>query len=143
MMLLAKYLWKKSWPGMRLAKQTKQIQKHSTTRRLWPLWLGTKKSTALATPQTLQRLRKAIRNKRRGILTFEVVLIHYNDPPHTDGVTKCLLWFFPWDIFDHPAHIPNLAPSDSSVSWTEGAAERAGVPEVKSFKTPSIPISRH
>lgn len=62
--------------------------------------------------ETLRRLRRAIQNKRRGMLTSGIVLIHDNARPHTAAVTQRLLQHFQWEIFDHPAYSPDLAPSD-------------------------------
>jgi histone-lysine N-methyltransferase SETMAR len=62
--------------------------------------------------QTLRRLRRAIQNKRRGMLSSGVVLIHDNARPHTAAVTRELLAQFQWDVFDHPPYSPDLAPSD-------------------------------
>ncbi|XP_046659139.1 histone-lysine N-methyltransferase SETMAR-like [Homalodisca vitripennis] len=60
---------------------------------------------------TLQRLRRAIQDKRRGMLTSGVVLIHDNARPHSAALTKRLLDGFKWDVFNHPAYSPDLAPS--------------------------------
>uniref|UniRef100_A0A1B6H603 Mos1 transposase HTH domain-containing protein n=1 Tax=Homalodisca liturata TaxID=320908 RepID=A0A1B6H603_9HEMI len=62
--------------------------------------------------ETLHRLRRAIQNKRRGMLSSGVVLIHDNARPHSANVTKQLLQKFKWEVFDHPPYSPDLAPSD-------------------------------
>lgn len=62
--------------------------------------------------ETLKKLRRAIQNKRRGMLTKGVVFIHDNARPHTANVTRTLLQGFGWDVFDHPPYSPDLAPSD-------------------------------
>ncbi|XP_039297952.1 histone-lysine N-methyltransferase SETMAR-like [Nilaparvata lugens] len=46
------------------------------------------------------------------MLTSGEVLIHDNAHPHSAAVTKRLLDGFEWDVFDHPAYNPDLAPSD-------------------------------
>ena len=51
---------------------------------------------------TLQRLRRAIQNKRRGLLRSGVVLLHDNALPHMARQTTALLQQFRWDIMDHP-----------------------------------------
>ena len=51
---------------------------------------------------TLQRLRRAIQNKRRGLLSSGVVLLHDNARPHTAQQTTALLQQFRWDIIDNP-----------------------------------------
>ena len=67
---------------------------------------------ALVYCDTLQRLRRAIQNKCRGLLSFGVVLLHDKVRPHTACQTTALLQQFRWDIMDHPPYSPDLAPSD-------------------------------
>ncbi|KFM80042.1 Histone-lysine N-methyltransferase SETMAR, partial [Stegodyphus mimosarum] len=62
--------------------------------------------------ETLRRLRRAIQNKRRGMLTSGIVLIHDNARAHSARVTQRLLQQFQWDIFEHPPYTPDLASSD-------------------------------
>ena len=62
--------------------------------------------------ETLKKLRRAIENKRRGMLTSGVVLLHDNVRPHTAARAQALLQKFHWDMFDHPPYSPDLAPSD-------------------------------
>jgi len=62
--------------------------------------------------ETLKKLRRAIENKKRGMLTSGVVLLHDNAHPHTAAHTQALLQKFRWDMFDHPHYSPDLAPSD-------------------------------
>ncbi|KAJ4425610.1 hypothetical protein ANN_27806 [Periplaneta americana] len=62
--------------------------------------------------ETLRKLRRAIQNKRRGMLSRGVVLLHDNARPHTAASTRELLDHFGWEIFDHPPYSPDLAPSD-------------------------------
>jgi hypothetical protein len=52
--------------------------------------------------ETLNKLRRPIENKRRGMLTKVVVLLHDNARPHTAARTKALLQQFNWEIFEHP-----------------------------------------
>jgi hypothetical protein len=40
------------------------------------------------------------------------VLLHENPRPHTAARTPALLEHFNWELFDHPPHSPDLAPSD-------------------------------
>jgi len=61
---------------------------------------------------TLLRLRKAIQTKRPGKLSRTVVLLHNNATPHKARKIQDLLRSFKWDVFPHPAHSPDLAPSD-------------------------------
>jgi histone-lysine N-methyltransferase SETMAR len=62
--------------------------------------------------ETLKKLRRAIQNKRRGMLSRGIVLIHDNARPHTATATQELLTTFKWEQFDHPPYSPDLAPSD-------------------------------
>lgn len=67
---------------------------------------------AAAYCQTLHRLRRAIQNKRRGLLSSGVVLLHDNARPHAAVMTTNLLQKFKWELFEHPPYSPDLAPSD-------------------------------
>ncbi|GFW50357.1 histone-lysine N-methyltransferase SETMAR [Trichonephila clavipes] len=67
---------------------------------------------AAAYCQTLKCLRRAIQNKRRGMLTNGVRLLHDNARPHTALVSKALLKQFKREVLDHPPYSPDLAPSD-------------------------------
>jgi histone-lysine N-methyltransferase SETMAR len=61
---------------------------------------------------TLKKLRRAIQNKRRGMLSRDVVMIQDNACPHTAAATQNLITTFGWEQFDHPPYSPDLAPSD-------------------------------
>ncbi|KAJ4431874.1 hypothetical protein ANN_20480 [Periplaneta americana] len=65
--------------------------------------------------ETLRKLQRAIQNKRRGMLTAGVVLLHDNARPHTAWRTAAVLTEFGWELFDHPPYNPDLAPSDFHV----------------------------
>jgi histone-lysine N-methyltransferase SETMAR len=52
--------------------------------------------------ETLHKLRRSIQNKRCGMLTKGVILLHDNARPHTAARTKALLQQFNWEIFEHP-----------------------------------------
>src|SRR5215469_17316576 len=67
---------------------------------------------AAAYCETLQKLRRAIQNKRRGMLSAGVVLLHDNARPHTANRTQDLITSFGWEQLDHPSYSPDLAPSD-------------------------------
>lgn len=67
---------------------------------------------AAAYCETLQKLRRAIQNKRRGMLSAGVVLLHDNARPHTANRTQDLITSFGWEQLDHPPYSPDLAPSD-------------------------------
>ncbi|GFW42515.1 histone-lysine N-methyltransferase SETMAR [Trichonephila clavipes] len=51
-------------------------------------------------------------NKRRGMLTNGVRLLHDIARPHTALVTKALLKQFKWEVLDHPPYSTDLAPRD-------------------------------
>ncbi|GFN96196.1 histone-lysine N-methyltransferase SETMAR [Plakobranchus ocellatus] len=61
---------------------------------------------------TLDRLKEAIRRKRPGLLRRGVVLQHDNATPHSANLTQQWLQRDGWEILPHPAHSPDLAPSD-------------------------------
>ncbi|GFO20070.1 MORC family CW-type Zinc finger protein 3-like [Plakobranchus ocellatus] len=61
---------------------------------------------------TLDCLKEAIRRKRPGLLRRGVVLQHYNATPHSVILTQQWLQRYGWEILPHPAHSPDLAPSD-------------------------------
>jgi histone-lysine N-methyltransferase SETMAR len=58
--------------------------------------------------------RTGIQNKRRGMLTSCVVLVHDNACPRTSisARTRALLEHFSWELFDHHPYSPDLAPRD-------------------------------
>ena len=62
--------------------------------------------------ETLFKLCRAIQNKRSGKLSKGIVFLHDNARPHTARLTQLFLTDFKWDVFPHPAHSPDLAPSD-------------------------------
>ena len=67
---------------------------------------------AAAYCSTLTKLRRAIKNKRRGLLTSGVLLLHDNARPHSALQTQNLIRSFGWEQIDHPPYSPDLAPSD-------------------------------
>jgi hypothetical protein len=64
------------------------------------------------TPKKKIKLYRAIQNKRCGMLTYSIVLLHGNVHPHTAACTQALLEHFNWELFDHPPYSPNHALSD-------------------------------
>jgi hypothetical protein len=62
--------------------------------------------------ETLKNLRMAIQDKKRGMLTSGVVLLHDNACPHIAFHTRALLEHFNWELFDYPPYRPDLAPND-------------------------------
>jgi histone-lysine N-methyltransferase SETMAR len=63
----------------------------------------------------IKKLRHAIQNKQRGMLSRDVVMLHDNAGPHTATATQDLIATFGWEQFDHPPYSPDLAPSDFHV----------------------------
>ncbi|PNF27525.1 hypothetical protein B7P43_G02895 [Cryptotermes secundus] len=64
--------------------------------------------------ETLKRLRKVIQNKRRGLLTFSIVILHDNARAHGAACTPTLLEHLNWELFDSPPYSLDLAPKDFS-----------------------------
>lgn len=60
---------------------------------------------------TLLCLRNAVKRKRSGKLSQGVLLIHDNTTPHKAAIITFLLDNFGWDVFQYPAHSPDLPPS--------------------------------
>ncbi|KAJ4451520.1 hypothetical protein ANN_02984 [Periplaneta americana] len=65
--------------------------------------------------ERLLKLRRAIKNKKLGMLTAGVVLLHDNARPHMARRTAAVLTEFGWELFDYPPYSPDLAPSDFHV----------------------------
>jgi hypothetical protein len=59
--------------------------------------------------ETQKVLHKAIQNKRRGMLTPGVVLLHESASPYAAARTRALLEHFNWELFDHPPYNPDFA----------------------------------
>ncbi|GFN82737.1 histone-lysine N-methyltransferase SETMAR [Plakobranchus ocellatus] len=71
-----------------------------------------KSVTVTVTGLTLDRLKEAIRRKRPWLLRKGVVIQHDNATPHSANLTQQWLQRYGWEILPHPAHSPDLAPSD-------------------------------
>ncbi|GFS66023.1 histone-lysine N-methyltransferase SETMAR [Trichonephila clavipes] len=65
--------------------------------------------------ETLRRLRRSIKNKRLGLFTEGVVLLHDNARPHVSRVTQMELDKFKWETLDHPPYSPDMSPCDFHV----------------------------
>jgi hypothetical protein len=61
---------------------------------------------------TLRWLHSAIQNQWQGLLSSRVMLLHNNVRPHAAARTQAILREFGWEVFEHPANSPDLAPSD-------------------------------
>ncbi|GBN92866.1 hypothetical protein AVEN_242647-1 [Araneus ventricosus] len=57
---------------------------------------------AVAYGQTLRKLRRAIQNKRRGMLTEGILLLHENARPHTAAQIQAFLHSSGWEVLDLP-----------------------------------------
>ena len=62
--------------------------------------------------ETLKKLRRAIQNKRRGLLSTSILLLHDNARPHFAAQTQDLVTSFRWKQMDYPPYSPDLSPSD-------------------------------
>jgi hypothetical protein len=62
--------------------------------------------------ETLKKLRRAIQNKRHGMLTPGVVLLHDNARQHAVAHTGALLEHFNWELFDYPTYSSDFALRD-------------------------------
>jgi transposase len=74
--------------------------------------------------------------KKSGMLTSGVVLLHRNVRPHTVARTRALLKRFNWELFDHPPYSPDLAPSDYHLkNWLESQHVNNNEELMESIKT--------
>ncbi|GFO33140.1 histone-lysine N-methyltransferase SETMAR [Plakobranchus ocellatus] len=62
--------------------------------------------------QRVVKAGEAIHRKRPRLLRRGVVLQHNNATPHSVNLTQQWLQRYSWEILPHPAHSPDLAPSD-------------------------------
>ena len=62
--------------------------------------------------ETLKKLWRAIQNKRRGMLSATILLLHDNARPHSAAQIQDLITSFRWEQMDHPPYSPDLAPSE-------------------------------
>jgi hypothetical protein len=60
------------------------------------------------TPEVYCETLSAIQNKRHGILTYSIVLVHDNALLHAAARTRALLDHFNWELFDHHPYSPDL-----------------------------------
>lgn len=68
--------------------------------------------TAASYCSLLERLKTAIKNKRPGLLTRGVILLHDNARPHTARLTVEAVDNLGLEVLPHPPYSPDLAPSD-------------------------------
>ena len=62
--------------------------------------------------ETLKKLRRAIQNERRGMLSANLLFLHDIARPHSAAHTQDLIASFGWEQMDHPPYSPDVAPSD-------------------------------
>ncbi len=62
--------------------------------------------------EVLRKLHQAIKDKRRGKLSRNILLLHDNAPAHSAKVTQAALKECKFQQLRHPAYSPDLAPSD-------------------------------
>jgi hypothetical protein len=55
---------------------------------------------------TLKKMRRAIQNKRSGMLASGVLFLLDNVRQHATVRTRALQEHFIWELFDHPPHSP-------------------------------------
>ena len=60
----------------------------------------------------MKELRNSIRQKRRGMLTRGVLLLHDNAPVHKSRIAQAAIRDCGYVQLDHPPYSPDLAPSD-------------------------------
>jgi hypothetical protein len=58
------------------------------------------------------RLRLAIKEKRRGMISHGVSFLHDNAPAHTSHLAKSSIRDASFDLLNHPPYSPDIAPSD-------------------------------
>jgi hypothetical protein len=75
---------------------------------------------------TLQNIRRAIKNKRPGKLSRGVLMLHDNARPHPAQATRDTLRHFGWGVLDHPPYSPDLSPCDYNVFGPLKETLRAG-----------------
>ena len=112
--------WRK--PGEappRKAKVTKSTKKIMATifwdcRGILLTFFKERKTTVNAAyyASLLHKLRDAIKEKMRGMLSHGVCLLHDNAPVHTAAVAKAAVKECGFSEIKHPPYSPDLAPSD-------------------------------
>ena len=73
---------------------------------------GTTVTSAVYCDMLQRALKPAIRSKRRGKLSKEILLLHDNTCPHTAAHTLETLKQLKWEAMEHPAYSPGLVSSD-------------------------------
>jgi hypothetical protein len=114
----------KQWMHARSPNKPKKFKQTLSARKLMACFLGQDEKgmpmvkfmqqgttvTCQMYCETLKKLRKAIQKKRRGMVTYGVVLLYDNALPHTAARTRVLQEHLNWELFDHP-HSPHTSPN--------------------------------
>ncbi|GFX44179.1 mariner Mos1 transposase [Trichonephila clavipes] len=61
---------------------------------------------------TLRKFRRILQNKRLGMRSKSVLLLHDNARSHTSRTTRELIESLGWEVLDHAPYSPELSPSD-------------------------------
>jgi hypothetical protein len=61
---------------------------------------------------TLKELHRTVQNKRLGMLSSSVVLLHDSAHQHTAARTQALLEHLNWEFFDNPPNSPDISSSN-------------------------------
>jgi hypothetical protein len=64
---------------------------------------------------TLKKLGRAIQNKRCGMFSRGVVMLHNNARPHTAAAMQDVIVTFGWEQFDHPPL--ECVPASENFPW--------------------------
>ena len=68
--------------------------------------------TAIHYNDTLDKLHTAIKNKRPGMLSRGVILLHDNARPHVAKIVQKALAHKRWEVLPHPSYSPDMSPCD-------------------------------
>jgi hypothetical protein len=101
-----KSLHKRCLPARKLIANCFLEQERSADGGIHATWDHNKARGVL---QNTKKLHRAIQNKRRGMLTSGVALLHDNARLDADARTWALLEHFNWELFDHSPYSPDLA----------------------------------
>jgi hypothetical protein len=71
-----------------------------------------------------ERLKPAVRSRRRGLLSKGTLLVQYNARPHTGAAEVTTIQKLKFETRSHPSYSPDLAPSDYHVFGTRKEALR-------------------
>ena len=78
----------------------------------WPVPHGTTVSGDYYQWILREKLRPALRRRRRDLLTEGVILLHDNARPHLKTCVVEMLAKWEWEVLTHPLYTPDLSPCD-------------------------------